>query len=151
MASELGKGLSSLMKDGSGGIAGIRNGKSKGNSSNEQSGESNETGTGGMASVSSQLDSKQGDAPSQTKVPSPNDAERANLSQKSQGGTGNVPTIGGLNNGQRTQGVQQASVQTETDFTSVSDQVQGNPSVINVKPSGASSPSPTNKCGHKKQ
>lgn len=95
-----------------------------------------------MASVSSQLDSKQGDAPSQTKVPSPNDAERTSLSQKSQGGTGNVPTIGGLNNGQRTQGVQQASVQTETDITSVSDQVQGNSSVSNVNPSGASSPSP---------
>jgi len=60
--SGLGKGLANMMKEGSG--------------------ESNEIGTGRTASVSLQLDSKQGETPSQTKVPSPNDAERASLSKK---------------------------------------------------------------------
>ncbi|PIC83301.1 pLS20_p028 family conjugation system transmembrane protein [Sporosarcina sp. P1] len=183
MASGLGKGLSSLIKDGSaeskfqqqkssrlgnekapspngskedgeeadntakassGSIAGIQNSKSIGDSSTKQSGESNATGTTneiGTASISSQLDSEQGETRTQTKAPSPNDAERATLSQQSQGGTGDIPTMGGPNSGQRTQGVQESSVQRDTNLTSVSDQVQGNSSVSKVNSGGASSPS----------
>lgn len=131
--------------DGFGGIAGGQHSKGKGDSSNKQSGESNETGTtneigtGGTASVSSQLDSEQGEIRSQTKAPSPNAAERTILPQ--QGHTGNMTTMGGLNSGQRTYGVQQSSIQTNADITSGSDQVQGNSSVSNGNSSGAPSPS----------
>lgn len=139
-----GEKANNTTKDSTGGIAGIQNSKSIGDSSTKQSRESNATGTTneiGTASISSQLDSEQGETRTQTKAPSPNDAEHASLSQQGQGGTRNVPTMGGLNSDHRMQGVQKPSVQTDADITSVSDQVQGNSSASNANPGGASSPS----------
>jgi len=52
-----------------------------------------------------------------------------------------APTTNGSNSVQRTQGVQQSSLQTDTDITSISDQVQGNSSVSNVNSGGSSSSS----------
>ncbi|OLP64752.1 hypothetical protein BACPU_23420 [Bacillus pumilus] len=54
---------------------------------------------------------------------------------------GNALTTSSSNNIQRMQGVQQSSIQTDTDITSISDQVEGNSSVSHVSSGGTSSPS----------
>lgn len=53
----------------------------------------------------------------------------------------NAPTTSGSNSVQRAQGVQQSSVQTDTDITSVSDQSQGSTTVRNVQSGGSGAPS----------
>lgn len=58
-----------------------------------------------------------------------------------QGGTGNVPTTNGSHSVEKSQGVQQSTSQTDSDITSVTDQMQGNSSVNNINTGGASSPS----------
>ena len=155
---EDGENTDKVNQNGSGGIAGVAGilNKGKGDSNNSQSGssESGETSengttddtkgtgsTGGTASVSSQLDGEKGEGQTRIKAPSPNDADRASLSQQGQGGTGNIPTTSGPNSVQRAQGIQQSSIQTDADVSSVSDQVQGNSPVSNINSGGAPSTS----------
>lgn len=101
--------------------------------STDMTGETKSTGTKG---ISAELEQQETQNRTQTKAPSPNDVDRATISPI---GNGSVPSSGGSHSVQKTQGIQKSSVQTDTDITSIADQVQGNSSVSNFNAGGSPS------------
>lgn len=92
------------------------------------------SGTGGTGSSIAQLaEEKPDNRRKQTKAPSPNGAERADLVS---GGS----SLSDLNSVQRANDVQKSTVQTDMDMTSVADQEQGSSSVHGIQTSNTPSP-----------
>lgn len=108
--------------------------------STDTTGETKATGTKG---ISTELEQQETQKRTQTKVPSPNDTDRATIAP---GGNGSVPSSGGSHSVQKAQGVQKSSVQADTSVTSVAEQTQGTTFISSVQSDASTSAttSPTN-------